>query len=62
MNHSVKEFSECYFLLMSINRECLCCRGIDDIVCKKLSDRILIYGLHSHVKPFEILSNFQGTS
>ena len=58
--NSVKESCTCgYCSVMPTNRECLYCRGIDDIVPKKLSDGILIYVIHSHIKPFDILSNFQ---
>ena len=60
--NSVKEWCTCgYCLVMPTNRECLSCREIDDIVSKKLSDGILIYVIQSHMKPFDILSNFQLT-
>ena len=60
--NSVKEWCTCgYCSVMPMNRECLCCGEIDDIVSKKLSDGILIYVIHSHIKPFDILSNFQFT-
>ena len=60
--NSVKEWCTCgYCSVMPSNRECLCCRETDDIVSKKLSDGILIYVIHSHIKPFDILSNFQFT-
>ena len=60
--NSVKEWCTCgYCSVMPTNRDCLCCREIDDLVLKKLSDRILIYVIDSHVKPFDILSNFQIT-
>ena len=58
--NSVKEWFTCgYCSVIPTNRECLCCREIDDIVSKKLSDGILIYVIHSLIKPFDILSNFQ---
>ena len=58
--NSLKEWCTCgYCSVMSTNRECLCCREIDGIVSKKLSDGILIYAIHSHVKPLDILSNFR---
>ena len=60
--NSVKEWCTCGSCsVMPTNRECLCCREIDDIVLKKLSDGILIHVIHSHKKPFDILSNFQVT-
>ena len=60
--NSVKEWCTCeYCSVMPSNRECLCCGEIHDIVSKKLSDGILIYVIHSHMKPFDILSNFQLT-
>ena len=60
--NSVKEWCTCgYCSVMPTTRECLFCREIDDIVSKKLSDGILIYVIHSDIKPFDILSNFQLT-
>ena len=57
--NSVKECCTCgYCSVMPTNREFLCCREIDDIVLKNRSDGILIYVI-SHVKPLEILFNFQ---
>ena len=59
---SVKEWCPCgYCSVMPTNRECLCCRETDGTVSKKLSDGILIYVIHGHIKPFDILSNFQLT-
>ena len=52
--NSVKEWCTCgYCSVMPTKRE------IDDIVSKKLSNGILIYVIHSRVKPLDILSNFQ---
>ena len=47
--NSVKEWCKCgYCSVMPTNREFFCCREIDDIVSKKLSDGIQLYAIHSH--------------
>ena len=46
--NSVKEWCKCgYHSVMPTNREFLCCREIDDMVSKKLSDGIQLYVIHS---------------
>ena len=51
--NSVKGWCTCgYCSVMPINRECLCCREIDDMVSERLSDVILIYVIQ---EPCEII-------
>ena len=53
---SVKEWCTCGDCsVMPSNRECLCCRETDDIVSLKLSDGILIYVSHIHMKPYSLI-------